>query len=300
MKILLTGASGMLGKYLKETFEGEKITTLQRNEADINCDLSKDIPDLEGKSFDLVIHAAGTCDETEAIALNLDGTRNLLSALEEKPPREMVHISSWEVYSPDAGENITEDHQLWAASKVGQSKALAENIIREWCDDKGVLLTIVRPARMFGKGIKGEMAQLFNDVVNARYIHVRDNNVRLSLVCALDVASAIKMLHSTGGTYNICDGIGGEWIQLADAMSANSRQMKRQTFLPAKWAAAAWKFTPWIPAVKASLNPETLTRRSKTLTLSDERLKETLPEWHPYPTLDVISRKNKEYPYEDD
>lgn len=300
MNILITGASGMLGRYLKESFDQENVTTLQRHEADVECDLSKNIPLIIDKTFDLVIHAAGTCDESEAIAVNLDGTRNLLAALDEKPPRELVFISSWEVYSPDAGENVTEDHQLWASTKVGQSKALAETLVKEWCDDKGVLLTIVRPARMFGKGIKGEMAQLFNDVVNARYIHVRDNNARLSLVCASDVASAIKMLHSTGGIYNISDGVGAEWIQLADAMSANSGQMKRQTFLPAKWAAAAWKFTPWIPAVKASLNPETLARRSKTLTLSDERMKETLPNWHPYSALDVISRKNNDYPYEDD
>lgn len=300
MKILLTGASGMLGKYLIKAFDGEKITTLQRHDADINCDLSKESPYLGEKGFDLVIHAAGTCDESEAIAVNLDGTRNLLAALDENPPRELVFISSWEVYSPDAGENVTEDHQRWASTKVGQSKALAETLVKEWCDKKGVLLTIVRPSRMFGKGIKGEMAQLFNDVVNARYIHVRGNNARLSLVCASDVASAIKMLHSAGGIYNISDGVGAEWIQLADAMSANCGQMKRQTFLPAKWGAAAWKFTPWIPAVKASLNPETLARRSKTLTLSDERMKETLPNWHPYSTLDVISRKNNDYPYEDD
>lgn len=300
MKILLTGGSGMLGKYLQEAFAGEKVTTLQRHDADINCDLSKEIPCFEEKEFDLVIHSAGTCDETEAIAVNLDGTRNLLAALEGKPPRELVYISSWEVYSPDAGENIKEDHQLWAASKVGQSKALAENLVKEWCDDKGVLLTIVRPARMFGKGIKGEMSRMFNDVINARYIHVRGNDACLSLVCAINVASAIKMLHSFGGIYNISDGVGAKWIELADAMSSNSGQMKRQTFLPAKWAETAWKFAAWMPAVKASLNPEVLSRRSKTLTLSIERLKETLPNWHPYPTLDVISRKNKEYPYEDD
>lgn len=291
----------MLGRYLKAILDDDdEVFTLQRHEADIECDLSQTMPDLDGKTFDLVIHAAGSCGETDAIATNRDGTQNLLKALESNPPKELVYVSSWEVYSPDSGENVAEDHQLWASSKVGQSKALAEALVREWCERHGVLLTIVRPARMFGKGIKGEMAQLFSDVVNARYIHVRGNNACLSLVCAADVAKAIRMLHSIGGTYNIADGSGAEWIQLADAMSANCGQMKRQTFLPEKWAAAAWKFTPWIPAVKASLNPEVLARRIKTLTISDEKLKQTLPDWHPYPTIDVISRNNKDYPYEDD
>lgn len=290
----------MLGRYLKPDFREDEVMTLQRHDADMECDLSKVVPDLNGKTFDLVIHAAGCCDETDAIALNYDGTRNLLNALESNPPKEFVYVSSWEVYSPDSGDNVAEEHQLWASSKVGQSKALAEASVKEWSGRHGVLLTIVRPARMFGKGVKGEMQRLFNDVINARYIHVRGNNARLSIVCAADVAKAIKMLHSIGGIFNVTDGIGCEWLQLADAMSANCGQMKRQSFLPEKWAAAAWKFVPWIPAVKASLNPDILERRSKTLTLSDEKLRLALPQWHPYPAIEVISRKNKDYPYEDD
>lgn len=295
----MTGASGMLGQYMMKIFEDEKVTTLQRLGADIECDISMNIPCLGNERFDLVVHAAGSCDEKDAIAVNLDGTRNLLSALETNPPKEFVYVSSWEVYSPDAGENVTEDHRVWAATKVGQSKALAENLVKEWCAERGVLLTIVRPARMFGKGIKGEMSGLFNDVVNARYIHVRGNDAVLSLVCAFDVATAVEKLHSIGGIFNVSDGVGAKWIELADAMSANGGQSKRQTFLPPKWASAAWKFTPWIPAVGASLQPEVLARRSKTLTISNERLLMAVPGWHPHRTVEVISRKDKDYPYAD-
>lgn len=279
--------------------DDNEVITLQRHDADIICDLAKDVPDLVQKKFDLVVHMAGTSDESEAIALNLEGTQRLLAALEVNPPEEFVFVSSWEVYSQDSGENVVEDHQLWASTKAGQSKARAEELVKEWCSDRNVRLTIVRPARMFGKGIKGEMASLFNDVVNARYIHVRGNDARLSLVCASDVAEAIKKLHSIGGIYNITDGKGTSWIELAEAMSANSGAMKRQTFLPEKWAALAWKVAQWVPAVKASLSPETLARRSKTLTLSDEALKNAIPDWKPYPTVDVISRECKEYPYLD-
>lgn len=299
MDILITGASGMLGRYVRQEFEQENTTTLQRNDADVVCDLSHEIPCFAGNRFDLVVHAAGSSGEFDALQLNLEGTRNLLTALEDNPPKEFVYVSSWEVYSKDSGQNVGEDHPTWASSKVGQSKALAEKEVAEWCEKRNVLLTIVRPARMFGKGIKGEMAQLFNDVVNARYIHVRGNDARLSLVCALDVAKAIKRLHSVGGIYNVTDGKDAGWIELADALSDNCGQSKRQTFLPEKWAAAAWKYAPWIPAVRASLNPETLAVRSKTLTLSDEKLRLTIPDWHPFPTIEVIGRKSPDYPYED-
>jgi len=299
MKILLTGASGMLGKYVSSLLASDDVVTLQRHDADIVCDLADEVPDLCNRKFDLVVHAAGSCDETDAIKVNHQGTMNLLKALDEKPPKEFVYVSSWEVYSQDSGENVDESHQLWATSKVGQSKALAEKEVLDWCKRHEVLLTILRPARMFGKGIKGEMARLFNDVINARYIHVRGNEARLSLVCAMDVAKSIEKLHSIGGIYNISDGCGAKWIDLADAMSDNCGQSKRQTFLPEKWAAAAWKYASWVPAVKASLSPDMLARRRKTLTLSDEKLKQTLEDWNPYPTIDVISRKNQEYPYAD-
>ena len=247
--------------------------------------------------FDLVVHAAGSTDDDTALELNLEGTRRLLQALEKMPPKELVYVSSWEVYSPDSGENVSEDHRTWASTKVGQSKARGEQLVKDWCEQKNITLTILRPARMFGQGVHGEMKRLFNDVVNSRYIHVRGNEARLSLVCATDVASAVKKLHSIGGTYNITDGKDTSWLALADAMSANSGAMKRQIFLPKKWAETAWKFTPWIPAVKASLSPEVLAYRSKTLTLSDMKIRETLPEWRPYPAVEVISRRCESYPY---
>lgn len=300
MKILLTGASGMLGGYLYPLLNEEnEVTTLQRSAADICCDLKKVSPVLENIRYDLVVHAAGTADDSEALELNLEGTKRLLEALDENIPREFVYLSSWEVYSPDSGDNVTEDRQLWAASKVGQSKALAEELLAKWSAERGVILTILRPARMFGKGMKGEMASLFNDVVNGRFIHVRGNDARISIVCASDVADAIKKLHSIGGIYNVSDGVGTTWLHLAEAMSANAGAMKRQTVLPEKWADIAWRLAPWLPAVRASLAPEVLARRRKTLTLSNAFLLERIPDWKPFPTVEVISRECENYPYKD-
>lgn len=314
---LVTGASGMLGRYLTGELEGTgKVMTLQRHDADISCDLATDVPDFSGMEFETVFHLAGTCEEADAIAVNHQGTLNLLRGLENMMnasgagvPKAFVYISSWEVYSPDSGDEVGENHQLWAATKVGQSKALAEKAVREWCAERGVMLTILRPARMFGKGIKGEMKRMFSDVVGARYIHVRDNDARLSLVCALDVAKAAvrlssekfeKVRKSSGEyVYNVTDGVGTKWLELADAMSANCGQMKRQTFLPNKWADLAWKTCRWLPAVKASLDPAVLSRRSKSLTLSDTALREALPDWRPFCAIEVIRRNDKDYPYED-
>ena len=96
MKILLTGATGMLGGYLHPLLkELGDVKTLQRHDADVICDLAADVPDLGDKTFDLVVHAAGSTDDDTALDLNLEGTRRLLQGLEKNPPKELVYLSSW-------------------------------------------------------------------------------------------------------------------------------------------------------------------------------------------------------------
>ncbi len=127
MKLKVTVASGLLGRYLITLLSAtSEVKNLQRHGADICCDLADSVPQFGEERFDMVIHAAGSSDESEAFRVNYDGTSHLLDALREQPPRQIIFLSSWEVYSPDAGENVEETHQTWASSKVGQSKARAE------------------------------------------------------------------------------------------------------------------------------------------------------------------------------
>ena len=91
MKILLTGATGMLGGYLLPMLkEDNEVKTLQRHGADFICDLTADIPDFGENTFDLVVHAAGSTDDDTALDLNLDGTRRLLQGIQNNHHKELV------------------------------------------------------------------------------------------------------------------------------------------------------------------------------------------------------------------
>lgn len=295
--MLVTGAGGMLGSYLTHFFRDREVKTLGlRKEAHYSVDLRKVVPDFGGERFDTVIHTAGTEEEPDAALLNLEGTKRLLKGLGKNVPDRMVYISSFRVYSRDAGEKIDEEANTWATHIVGQSKAQAEGIVREWCDRNDVTLTIVRPARMFGNGVKGETLQLFNDALSGKYIHIRGNEARISLVTAYDVAKAVEKVYKQGGIYNAADGIDPRFIDMMEAMTANAGAKKRMTHLPDKWAEWIWRIFRWIPIVRRNLSPEVVEERLKTLTLDGRKLAEAAGISY-HDTIKVMQHEDETYPY---
>ncbi len=298
MKTLITGASGMLGGYLTPLFiEVGEVKTLGRSESnDFRCDLTREIPRFGTWIPDLVVHCAGSNDNSNCFGLNLEGTRRLLSGLENNLPKHIIFISSHEVYSRDAGLNIDEECVTWATSDVGRSKAQAESELEKWCASHGIMLTIVRPTSMFGNGISGWGAELFNDVLKGRYLHIRGNELKFSLVTAYDAAHAIFRLRSYPGVFNISDGEESSLIALAEAMSANAEQNKRMTHLPLNWAKWINRFFHFIPTVGYTLDRALSAAQTPDRTISNARLVEkTGMSFHP--TLSVIARQNPDYPY---
>lgn len=304
MDVLLTGAGGMLGRYILDNLVTESapdkktgVATLGlRPESDYCVDLCRDTPNFGNRSFDCVIHCAGNEDDSNAMELNLEGTKRLCHALEKNPPAYMVYISSYLVYSRDAGENITEEKQRWATTTAGRSKALAEDFLTGWCAGNNVKLTILRPARMFGEGVHGETLRLFNQAISGRYIHIRGNDALTSTVTAADVARCAIILYPAGGVYNVSDGRNVKFIDMIESMTGNTGAPRRMTRLPRKWADVIHRFLFFIPLVSEQLDPQVIGNRSKSLTLDNSACREaTGIEF--FDTLKVISHRDKDYPY---
>lgn len=256
--------------------------------------LSKEAPLPELTLF----HCAGTEEDHDAEALNLEATRQLFGSFGAEVPSRVVYVSSSQVYSPDAGTGVDETRPAFAWSEAGRSKARTEVFLEKWCAAHDAVLTIVRPALMFGKGVDGAMLRLFNRVARGRYVHIRGNDARLSVVTALDVATAMVRLAGHPGIYNVSDGRERTWLQLAEAMSANAGAEKRMTHLPAKWADVIYRFFRWVPVVEETLSPAVLEPFTRTLVLDNSRVcRETGIEF--YDTLEVMARRAKDYPYED-
>lgn len=292
-KILLTGASGFLGSYIKEALDGFDVLSLGRgSDNDVQFDVASGKGAFPAKErFDAVIHAAGTTDEALADAVNNQGTINLLKQLEVCPPRHFTLLSSVHVYGLTPGEGVTEDTFLRPDTAYARSKIRAEKECEKWCAEHGVELTILRVALTAGKGMHGALSEMSEGVRRGIYFHISGNQAKRSVVMADDVASAVRLTLDKPGIYNVCDGADRTVVELADAMTANFGTNKRLLTMPRKPLKLMAKLHKGLAYKVGKL--------TTSVTFSNKKIVEATGMTF-YDTVEVIARRHPDYPYRDE
>lgn len=224
MKILLTGSTGFLGKYIyKSLIKNNKIDTLSRTKSSYNIDLSQQIPNFN-ESFNMVIHVAGKAHDQSEKALinnsfykvNVIGLKNLLSGLKKtNTPSKFVFISSVSVYGLSKGTNISESFELLAKDDYGLSKIEGEKIVKTWCKKNNVKYLILRLPLLVGKNPPGNLGAMIKAIKNGFYFNINRGKARKSMVLADDVSKIILKASEIGGTFNLTDGNNPNFNQLS-------------------------------------------------------------------------------------
>ena len=166
MKVLVTGATGMLGRTTAEALmsRGDEVTVLQRRTARLGCaEVLGDVADAAAvrravRGQDAVVHLAAKVDVTgrwrEYAAANIVGTRNVVAACRFEDVGRLVHVSSpavahagralMGVGAEPADPASTRGH--YARSKaVAELEALA-------ADSADLAVLAVRPHLVWGPG----------------------------------------------------------------------------------------------------------------------------------------------------
>ena len=229
MKILLTGSTGFVGKYIKEIFQQENhLSIVGRNsDADFKYDITDFIPSFDIK-FDLVIHNAGkahsepkTATESNSFfQVNHIGTLNLLRALEGRPPDNFILISTVAVYGLATGVNINEEYPLAAVDAYGNSKILAEKSVVEWCEMYGVKYTILRLPLVIGKDAPGNFGAMVKGIRTGYYFNVDGGKARRSMLLASDIPLIIKKAIGIKGVFNLSDGIHPSFREISNVIAS--------------------------------------------------------------------------------
>jgi dTDP-glucose 4,6-dehydratase len=91
-------------------------------------------------------------DSKPFIEDNVDGLRNILELIKNKPDgrqSHLVHVSTDEVYG-DADASFTEGSPLNPSNPYSASKAAGDMLIKAWARTYGISYNIVRPANFYG------------------------------------------------------------------------------------------------------------------------------------------------------
>ncbi len=286
MTILLTGASGFLGKILQKTLTGthDLITIGRDTRNDIICDLSKNIPTID-QDIDVLIHAAGKAHsypKTEAekqnfFNVNVTGTEHLLAAMDHKNIKKCVFISSVSVYGLEKGDEIDEATPLLGNAPYAKSKIQAEILITTWCTQKGVPYLILRLPLVVGPHPLGNLAKMIKAIQKGTYVRIAKGNAKKSMVLASDVGTLImnwiENPINTSGVYNLTDGFHPTFYELEECLKVR---------LDKKWI-------PTIPSFVATIlgkigdrlsffpvNTVTIHKITHTFTFSDEKARKEL------------------------
>jgi nucleoside-diphosphate-sugar epimerase len=290
MRILLTGSNGFLGKCIVQYHSNYCFETLSRRNANYNIDLFLNIPSIVN-CFDLVIHAAGKAhsiprsefEKDEFYKVNVIGLKNLLKGLENLKPLKFVFISSVSVYGLAKGENIKESAPLLAQDPYGKSKIDAEEAVQKWCDEHGVICTILRLPLLVGANPPGNLSAMIRGIKKGYYFNIAGGNAKKSMVLATDVAKFILVAAEKGGTYNLTDGYHPSFSELSKSIASKLGKSYIPN-LPEIIAILLAKFGNLF-GNKFPINSNKLSKINSTLTFDDTKARNSFG-WNPSPVLE--------------
>lgn len=163
MRVLITGANGMVGRhlssYLKE--KGIEIITTDISGSDINGDISdRDFvfSKLGEKEFDSVVHLAAITEIRRTVEdpylcflVNTYGTLNMLELATRKDVNRFVYASSANVYGIPKENPVREEAPFAPRVPYDYSKVISENLVRSYMLSKGLRASITRSWLLFGE-----------------------------------------------------------------------------------------------------------------------------------------------------
>jgi len=199
VRILVTGANGILGRALRERLAGADTLYLWgREEADV-ADETAVRAAARRLDFDTVIHAAAYTNvdgaESEpalAMAVNRDGTRHV-AALARERGAVFVYVSSDYVFDGTKGAPYVEEDPPRPLSVYGASKLAGEQAAL----DSGAPCLVVRTSWLFGPGGKNFVDTIAAKALRGEPLQVVDDQ-RGSPTYARDLAHGIEILLRRG------------------------------------------------------------------------------------------------------
>jgi nucleoside-diphosphate-sugar epimerase len=204
MKVLVTGATGFIGRYLIKDLlkNNHKVRVLTRQTNYKNKKVSVfpgDVTKKEtlSKAFegvDAVFHNAAYAmdwgSKIEIYKHNVEGTRNVADICKEKKVKKLIFTSSAGVYGfPNSLDLIDENFEKNPLNYYQKSKLESEKLLKKY---DSIKISIVRPTMVFGAG--GHATKLLiNRIQQGEMMYIGIGDTYLSIVHPADVAQCLRL-----------------------------------------------------------------------------------------------------------
>jgi 2-alkyl-3-oxoalkanoate reductase len=257
MKLLVTGSSGFLGKYVvaEALRRGHAVRAMVRPVGNapwapqpkleiVRADLRSPRGLAEAVAgVDAVLHlaAAKSGDFYAQFRGTVNATENLCDAMRQAGVRRLVAIGTFSVYdylNAPTGSTITETSRIEPCPEkrddYARTKLLQEQLVRDFAEKDGGQITVLRPGVIFGRD-NAWNARL-GAQAGSRWIRI-GANARLPLVyvenCAEAIVIAAEKDEAIGKTVNLVD---DDMPAQRDFMAELAqRTTPRPTIVPVNW-----------------------------------------------------------------
>lgn len=243
--VLITGATGFLGRYLTSEFlnhgytviavgrNTERLEELKRNAGE-KTQLSTIVSDLAGlnhiplPAIDVVVHAAALSTIwgpwTKFYQTNVEGTRHVLQLCRHQAASSLVFISSPSVYSAKGDRLGLTEEEMNPANRLNnyiRSKIQAETEIQ----NSGIDAIILRPRGLIGIGDTSIVPRLMHANASFGLPLFRGGKNLVDMTCVENVALAARLAVAVlvahkphQQVYNITNGEPREFKQITDQL----------------------------------------------------------------------------------
>lgn len=227
-KVLVTGATGFLGKYVVEELveHGYQVRAFGRNSKVGRSLENSSVSFFQGdltnaddvteacKGMDLVVHAGALSTVwgswEDFYRANVLGTKYVLEACRQTDIQRLVYVSSPSIYAASKDQLAIKESDVPEENNLNnyiRSKLASEKLFNDYPDFPSIIL---RPRGLFGIGDTSILPRVINLSQKIGIPLIGDGRQLMDMTCVENVALAIRLAleapEAKGEVYNITNG----------------------------------------------------------------------------------------------